>query len=549
VSHVVPEYSIFYSLTAATNINRNPNCVSNGGVIADGAGACPNAGASWIASTGGALPANVTAIRVDDSNGLAANTAQAITVQLQTLGSRAGDHFENSFSAAAPSASLVVSSPKVAVHIVAGEIRGAVYADNDNSLTVTPADTGIPGVTLTLSGTDSVGNTYLATTTSMAAFSSASTVNTVQINGGTAISVTCSATPPLRLGEYLFCNLASANTAGYTLRETQPVDYVDGADNLGVLASGAASGGSPANDVFSGIRLTNNVITGVGDRGTGYNFGEIAQFANVSGRVYREASVPLNTEDDGEPEDPSLATQVALSCVPAYAGVATVSTDGFGYYQFLRVPVGATCIITETQPSGYGNAYNTRGLGAVADTGGTGVGNSSITLVVPATGSGGNNFAETQMADTTSTISCTPTNANAGQTVTCTAVCTNHGPAVATNMGCVIVNLAALVGAQLTGCQTVASVAVGGTIGCVVRFPLSPFGVTVVTAGSSAANDINGGALPTAGNNPSAASVGVLAATEVPISGAVLALIALLLACLAGPSLGRRRRSGSLRNR
>jgi hypothetical protein len=549
VTPVLPEYSIFYSLTPPTNINRNPNCVSNGGVIADGAGACPNAGASWIASASGALPANVTAIRVDDGNGLAANTAQAITVQLQTLGSRAGDHFENSFSAAAPGASLVVSSAKVAVNIVAGEIRGAVYADNDNSLTVTPADTGIPGVMLTLSGTDSVGNTYLATTTSMAAFSTASTVNTVQINGGAATSVTCSSTPPLRLGEYLFCNLASANTAGYTLRETQPVDYVDSVDNLGVLASGAASGGAAANDVFSGIRLTNNVTTGVGDRGTGYNFGEIAQFANVSGRVYREASVPPNTEDDSDPEDPSLATQVALSCVPAYAGVATVSTDGFGYYQFLRVPVSATCIITETQPSGYGNAYNTRGLGAVADTGGSGVGNSSITLVVPATGSGGNNFAETQMADTTSTISCAATNANAGQTVTCTAVCTNHGPAVATNMGCVIVNLAALVGAQLTGCQTVASVAVGGTIGCVVRFALPPFGVTVVTAGSSAANDINGGALPTAGNNPSAASVGALAATEVPISGALLALIALLLACGAGRSLAGRGRSGSPRNR
>lgn len=163
----------------------------------------------------------------------------------------------------------------------------------------------------------------------------------------------------------------------------------------------------------------------------------------------------------------------------------------------------------------------------MSETGGFGIGNSSITLVVPAIGSGGNNFAETKMAETTSRIACLPLQGAPGQSVTCAAVCTNNGPAVATNMGCTIVNAAALPGALLTGCQSSMSVPVGGAITCVVSFLLPTAGGVTVTAGSSAANDSNGGTSPTAGNNPSAASVVVVAMPyDVPISQIALILMA-----------------------
>ena len=60
---------------------------------------------------------------------------------------------------------------RVAINIPGGEIRGSVYADNDNSLTPTLVDTGIPNVLITLTGTDSVGNSYAITTVTESAYS------------------------------------------------------------------------------------------------------------------------------------------------------------------------------------------------------------------------------------------------------------------------------------------------------------------------------------------------------------------------------------------
>jgi choice-of-anchor A domain-containing protein len=119
---------------------------------------------------------------------------------------------------------------------------------------------------------------------------------------------------------------------------------------------------------------------------------------NVSGRVYREASTPANTTDDGNAVDPGLVTQVALTCTPAYTGTTPINTNADGTYTFTNVPTGATCTITETQPSGFANAYITPGATTgspsnPAETPGS-TGNSVINIIVPSTGSPGNNFAE-----------------------------------------------------------------------------------------------------------------------------------------------------------
>ena len=531
ISPTLPgEYTIYYSTAAPSTINRNPNCVSNGGTLVDGTGLCPAVGTAWTPTANGQLPASATAVRIDDSNGLGPNSLQSVTLAQTTQGNTSGDVYENSFDAVAVGQSLVVTSTKTQVRIPSAHIRGAVYADHDNSSTPTLGDAGIANVAITLSGSDTNGNLYAVSTATVAA-STSTTTNVVRINNGASTTITCTPDAQLNVGEYLFCNLPTSDANGYTVHETQPIDYLDRADNLGSLSSGSPAGSNSANDTFSGIRLTNNLSTGAGDRGTGYNFGEYALFANVAGRVYREGSTPRNLYDDEPPEDPGLVTQVSIACTPSYAGAATQATNADGAYLFSRVPVGASCTVTETQPQGYGNAYNQRGNGAFADTGTTGIGNSTIALVVPVVGSYGNNFAENQMTDTTSVIACLPANPVAGAPVVCTATCTNHGPAEALAMTCSIANLASIANAQTTGCATSAIVAVGATLTCAVQFPMPLTGGQTVIAGSGSNNDINGGTVATAGNNPSTAALGTLNARDpalVPIRAAA-PLIALLL--------------------
>lgn len=159
-----------------------------------------------------------------------------------------------------------------------------------------------------------------------------------------------------------------------------------------VVASGNSDGNQYVNDYRADSATllarnpgSNRVLTKVKDTIT-----------FIAGRVYREASSPANTTDNGNGTDPGISgVTVALACTsPAHSATTTTGADGS--YSFANVHAGANCTITETQPSGYTNAYNTRGAGGTADTGGSGTGNSTITLTVPPTGSPGNNFAETQ---------------------------------------------------------------------------------------------------------------------------------------------------------
>ncbi|TAG05492.1 MAG: hypothetical protein EAZ43_03155 [Betaproteobacteria bacterium] len=291
VSPLLPgEYDIFYTASPSAQVNRNPNCVSNGGSISDGSATCPATGAIWVASTNGILPSGVTAIRVDDRNGLPANVAQGISLQLQTQGGQPGDVYENSFTAVAIGQTLVVSSVRANIRIPAGELRGFIYLDRDGSDALNRGDVGLAAVAVVLTGTDRVGNTYRITTASVALGTQVA-INEVQINGGIPTRRICDAGSGMRAGQYLFCNLPTSGSDGYTIAETQPSGYLDGAETLGILQSGAASGVIAANDAFAGIRLTNSLFTGLGDVGSGYNFGErLVPEANPS-----PAAVPIST--------------------------------------------------------------------------------------------------------------------------------------------------------------------------------------------------------------------------------------------------------------
>ena len=119
-------------------------------------------------------------------------------------------------------------------------LSGIVYNDNGDDGQKEASDPGIPGVTITLTGTDLNGNPVSRTIVTDTA------------------------------GHYRFDNLPVPDANGFTITETQPTGINDGKEN------------------------TSNLITGVqittpGVEETGFNFGEIipsAQTASVSGRVH-----------------------------------------------------------------------------------------------------------------------------------------------------------------------------------------------------------------------------------------------------------------------
>ena len=307
--------------------------------------------------------------------------------------------------------------------------------------------------------------------------------------------------------------------------------------------------GNPAGAV---VRNNSALVSAPGDTNPSNNtstvpvtiFGSVS----VSGRVYREASPTANLVDDGNGIDPGLVTNVSLSCTSPTFSAGPQATNADGTYLFVNVPAGAACTITETQPAGYTNAYTQTGTtgnpasnGAVSATGAGTTSNSTISIVVPTTGSVNNNFAE-QSADMVSRVVCTPSSAAAGTRISCAATCTNNGPGAAVNAFCRITNAATLPGAPVPVCSANANVAAGATLSCTVSFTMpTTTGVIPVTAGTGADNDINGGSVASAGNNPSSASVTPV--LEVPtLDGRALLLLVLSVLALGIFVQSRKRR-------
>jgi len=91
-------------------------------------------------------------------------------------------------------------------------------------------------------------------------------------------------------GRYFFENI---NPGTYVLKQTQPVEFVDGIDTLGVLQSlngqpisPTASPGFMSNNMFSNIVLTPDV------GGEFYNFGERGLAAGYASKKFLFGSAP-----------------------------------------------------------------------------------------------------------------------------------------------------------------------------------------------------------------------------------------------------------------
>ena len=207
---------------------------------------------------------------------------------------------------------VVVASGSAGVGYTFGELApaslaGRVYFDRDATGTQTTGDLGISKAIVVLTGADDLGNPVSLTATTAAD------------------------------GSYGFTNLRPSGAAGYTLAETQPAGYLDGADNLGTL------GGTPSNDKFAAIAVTSGAV------GNNYAFGELGP--SITGRVF----VDFNRDGTVNGADAGRQTVTVALIDGAGATVATTTTAADGTFSFGNVLPG-TYTVTVTPPAGFGTS-------------------------------------------------------------------------------------------------------------------------------------------------------------------------------------------------
>ncbi len=187
--------------------------------------------------------------------------------------------------------------------LLPSSLAGLAYADTNNDGVNDPAETGISGVTISLSGVNDLGQTVNFTT---------------QTTGN---------------GAYQFTDLRPGT---YKLLETQPTTHLDGKEEVGALA------GDVGPDRFSNIALASGVS------GTGYNFGELVP-ASLAGFAY------VDDDNDGIMDSSETGIGNVLVTLTGTTDLGTnVSlsqrTDDDGSYLFAGLRPG-TYTVVETQPA------------------------------------------------------------------------------------------------------------------------------------------------------------------------------------------------------
>ncbi|WP_169307302.1 SdrD B-like domain-containing protein [Chitiniphilus eburneus] len=173
---------------------------------------------------------------------------------------------------------------------VGGSLSGTVYLDRNDNGVRDNGEAPLPGVVVTLSGTGADG----------------STVNITAITDAD--------------GRYVFVNLPKAGAGGYTLSETQPVNYGDG------KASAGSAGGSASVNSTVGIALA------AGAHGTGYDFGDtVAATATLAGKVWIDYD---HSRDQDGARTGSGQPGWMVELLRGDSVVAVTQTDAQGNYLF-----------------------------------------------------------------------------------------------------------------------------------------------------------------------------------------------------------------------
>ncbi|MGO9601740.1 MAG: beta strand repeat-containing protein, partial [Isosphaeraceae bacterium] len=233
-----------------------------------------------------------------------------------TIGTPAGTNpSKNVFSLTLSPTGVSVSAVKYNFgELAPSTLSGYVYIDANDDGTKQGSETGIAGVTVSLTGTDDLNNAINLTTTTLAD------------------------------GSYSFSNLRPGT---YTITETQPSGYFEGKDTIG-----AQGGSSATQDVFS------NVVVTSGTTGTSNNFGELVP-SSLSGFVYVDANDD-GTKQAGESGIAGVTVSLTGTDDLNNAVSLTTTTLADGSYGFTNLRPG-TYTITETQPAGYLEGKDTIG--------------------------------------------------------------------------------------------------------------------------------------------------------------------------------------------
>jgi uncharacterized protein (DUF2141 family) len=229
---------------------------------------------------------------------------------------------------------------------VPASLAGRVILDFDNSGAANGPDTGITGVTLTLSGG---GLTNPPTTTTDAQ------------------------------GNFSFTNLAAG---AYTLTETAPTTP---ANQAGKVTAGTAGGTATATS-----HNVTNIVLGASTAATGYTFAQVP-LVSTGGAVFEDTN-GNGVKDAGEPGIPNVTVTLSgLSVVSGVITPKTVTTDSNGNYTFTGLTPGSYMIV-ETQPAGFSDGKEQNGTPAAASV--TDNRFMGIDLTKSAAASGGFNFGE-----------------------------------------------------------------------------------------------------------------------------------------------------------
>jgi len=200
----------------------------------------------------------------------------------ETVGSQASGTVDNTQNSNTISAITLLTGVDGAANnfaeLAPASLSGSVYADLDNDGAFDAFESGVPGVTVTLTGNDDRGNAVNVTVTTNAA------------------------------GGYSFANLRPSDGAGYTITETQPADFSDGTDTIGT------PGGTANNDSFSAV------ILAAGVNGANNNFGEQPTFALTKSLV--------NTSEAG-----TTGSDVTIGEVATFRLVVTVPAGSLTNFQ------------------------------------------------------------------------------------------------------------------------------------------------------------------------------------------------------------------------